>query len=269
MTSAKKSLARLVLRCPQGFGPGYSPITRRRERVAGTGIDFGILRLPPGKAHTLSPGLETAALLLSGEVKFAVGGLEHRASRASYFDQTPVAMHVCSRDSMLVHAASDAELAVFRVENTAQFATELFDEKSMIETEDRGAGLLEGTAQRTVRTLFDRRNRPEAQLELGEVVNRPGRWSSYPPHHHPQPEIYHYRFAPTQGYGHCELGEQVVKVRNFDTVKILDNNDHPQVAAPGYRMFYIWAIRHLPHNPYTVPEFTAEHAWTLAPGAPR
>jgi hypothetical protein len=32
-------------------------------------------------------------------------------------------------------------------------------------------------------------------------------------------------------------------------------------------MYYSWVIRHLPDNPYTVPEFTAEHRWTMEPGA--
>jgi 5-deoxy-glucuronate isomerase len=29
-------------------------------------------------------------------------------------------------------------------------------------------------------------------------------------------------------------------------------------------MYYSWVIRHLPGNPYVVPEFTAEHAWTMS-----
>jgi 5-deoxy-glucuronate isomerase len=98
---------------------------------------------------------------------------------------------------------------------------------------------------------------------LGEVITFQGGWSSYPPHHHPQPEIYHYRFTEPQGYGHAELGETVLKVRNYDTVKILDLNDHSQCAAPGYGMYYAWVIRHLPNDRYSVPEFTPEHKWIM------
>ena len=98
---------------------------------------------------------------------------------------------------------------------------------------------------------------------LGEVVNLPGDWSSYPPHHHAQPEIYHYRFTAPQGYGHAELGDEVFKIRQYDTLKIPAGLDHAQCAAPGYGMYYSWVIRHLPGRPYTAPEFTAEHAWTL------
>ena len=90
---------------------------------------------------------------------------------------------------------------------------------------------------------------------------------SRPPHHHAQPEIYHYRFTEPQGYGHGELGDHVFKVRQFDTLKILDQNDHSQTSAPGYGMYYIWVIRHLPGDPYTVPRFTPEHRWTMEKGA--
>jgi 5-deoxy-glucuronate isomerase len=138
----------------------------------------------------------------------------------------------------------------------------------MAENEHRGRGLLDDTAYRLVRTIFDCRNRPEAVLVLGEVVSFPGRWSSYPPHHHPQPEIYHYRFTEPQGYGHAELGDEVLKIRHGDTLKILDRKDHAQVAAPGYGMYYVWVIRHLPGEPYQTPEFTEEHRWLLQADAP-
>ena len=134
--------------------------------------------------------------------------------------------------------------------------------------EPRGRGQVGGRALRYVRTIFDRTNSPpEVELVLGEVVTFPGGWSSYPPHHHPQHEIYHYRFTEPQGYGHAELGEEVVKVKQYDTIKIPAGLDHAQCAAPGYGMYYSWVIRHLPDKPYTVPEFTAEHAWTMQPDA--
>ena len=134
--------------------------------------------------------------------------------------------------------------------------------------ERRGEGQVGGRCLRLVRTIFDGRNSPpEVRLVLGEVVTLPGGWSSYPPHHHPQPEIYHYRFTHPQGFGHAEHGDEVVKVRQYDTIKIMAGKDHAQVAAPGYGMYYAWVIRHLPGKPYTVPEFTPEHAWTMAPGA--
>jgi 5-deoxy-glucuronate isomerase len=119
------------------------------------------------------------------------------------------------------------------------------------------------TCLRNVRLIFDRATRPESNLVVGEVINYPGRWSSYPPHHHDQPEIYHYRFTHPDGYGHAEIGEDVTKVRAHDTIFIPPGLDHAQVSAPGYGMYYLWMIRHLPGNPYSGFTFAEEHKWAL------
>ena len=244
-----------------GFGHGYTAITRLGEEDADTGITFGVVRLRAGERFEAPPGLETALLLLDGPVAFHAGGEDLPAERGSIFDQEPLALHTDASTVAAVSARGDCELACFQVENEAGFPARLFDGETMMESERRGQGQLDDTAYRIVRAIFDGRNRPEANLVLGEVINFPGRWSSYPPHHHPQPELYHYRFTEPQGYGHAEMGESVYRVRQHDTLKILDGGDHSQVAAPGYGMYYIWAIRHLPALPYTAPEFTEEHAW--------
>ena len=86
-------------------------------------------------------------------------------------------------------------------------------------------GQVGGACLRLVRTIFDRTNAdPNAELVLGEVITLPGRWSSYPPHHHPQPEIYHYRFTHPQGYGHAELGEDVLLVPTYTPLRTDETN---------------------------------------------
>jgi len=256
-----------LLRQPTGFGPGLRWITRAGESDGDTGMDFGILRLSAASATELPGDLEMAVLLLAGDVRLAWSGGERSASRASLFDQEPLAVHLPAGLSLQIESTTGCELAVVRTANDREFAPRTFDGRSMLASEHRGRGTLDETSYRIVRTLFDDRNRPEANLVLGEVVNFPGRWSSYPPHHHPQPEIYHYRFDRPQGYGHGELGDAVYKIRHGDTLKILDAVDHAQVAAPGYALYYLWAIRHLPGARYSVPEFTEEHRWTLEPEA--
>jgi 5-deoxy-glucuronate isomerase len=151
---------------------------------------------------------------------------------------------------------------VVRTANRARLGVRVYSQDEF-HAEDRGAGLAQGACRRLVRTLFDHASRPDSNLVVGEVVNFPGRWSTYPPHHHPQPEIYHYRFTLPQGYGHSEIGENVYKVRSGDTVKIPGGLDHAQVSAPGYGMYYLWAIRHLPGRPYLGFTFTPEHRWLL------
>lgn len=250
-----------------GFPPGFTAVTTYDEPDP-TGIAFGVLRLARGETWERVLEEETAFLLMSGDVTMRAGRLSGRFERASLFDESPSCLHAARGAAVAFEAHEDTELTVYATRNARTFAARLFKPADTAD-ERRGAGQVGGRCLRLVRTIFDTRNSPpEAELVLGEVVTLPGGWSSYPPHHHPQPEIYHYRFTHAQGYGHAELGERVVKVRANDTIKIPAGNDHAQCTAPGYGMYYAWVIRHLPNAPYTVPEFTEEHRWTMQPDAP-
>lgn len=252
----------LLIKHNGNYDWGYSAITHRGEQVDDTGIDFGILKLKAGECWQVDEFVETAVLLLSGKTCFNFKTHCAIAERESLFDQSPTALHVPANCPATVKAITDVECAIHSVDNDRWFEPMVFDRSNMLENDHRGMGLLNDTAYRIVRTLFDVRNRPDANLVLGEVITFPGRWSSYPPHHHAQPEIYHYRFTELQGYGHGECGDEVLKIHHGDTLKILYDNDHGQCAAPGYGMYYLWVIRHLPNNPYTVPQFRQQHDWT-------
>lgn len=246
-----------------GFAPGTTHVTAIDEPDDPTGIEFSVLRLAAGET-VIRPALsETAYLLMHGMATLTLGNKTAEVARQSLFDQGPSCAHLPAGAQLQIAARSVCELTVYRTANTRPFAPRLFAPADTAD-EQRGKGQVGGTCLRLVRTIFDRANSDRnAELVLGEVITLPGRWSSYPPHHHPQPEIYHYRFDHPQGFGHAEHGEQVFRVRNNDTIKILAGNDHAQCAAPGYAMYYAWVIRHLPDNPYTVPEFTPEHRWTM------
>ncbi len=247
--------------------PGYTSITRIGEPGYDTGISFGILRLAPGERIERVFERETAVLLMDGTIAGSLGEVRFETSRASLFDETPVALHASRGAPLRLSAVSAVELALFEAEAESDgvFEPLVFDRSTMAELEQRGKGMLDDASYRLVRTIFDLRNRPQAALVLGEVVTLPGRWSSYPPHHHPQPEIYHYRFDRASGFGFSQLGGGVVRIGHGDTLKIPPGADHAQVAAPGYPMYYLWVIRHLPHNPYRRPEFTESHRWLMDP----
>lgn len=250
-----------------GFGPGFTAITRQDAPDNASQIGMGVLRLAAGERHETKPDCETAWLLMSGKVSGRAGTETFSFARNSLFDESASCVHVCAGTSVVFEAESAVELTVYTCANARSFAPRIF-RPEQVPNERRGRGQVGNRALRYVRTIFDRTNSPpEVELVLGEVVTFPGGWSSYPPHHHPQHEIYHYRFTEPQGYGHAELGDEVVKVRQYDTVKIPAGLDHAQCAAPGYGMYYSWVIRHLEGKPYTVPEFTAEHTWTMKPDA--
>ena len=252
-----------------GFPAGHTRITAEsipgKPRVTNPLMDFGIVRLAPNAPFTETPRKESAWILLHGAAEIAFPGRRARVRRKSIFDEAPTALHVGPGTPVMIRAlTAGAEFAVVRTSNARTFAPKLFL-PSDITPEYRGAGLVQNACLRNVRLVFDRAARPESNLVVGEVVNYPGRWSSYPPHHHDQPEIYHYRFTHPDGYGHAELGDDVLKVRGHDTLVIPPGRDHAQVSAPGYGMYYLWMIRHLPGNPYTGFTFAKEHQWTLNP----
>lgn len=247
------------------FQYGYNPITEMDETEDNTLMDFGIFRLAAGQTEQiLDTGKESAILLIHGEVTLGWADQERTVRRLSCFDENPWVLHVPKNVAVRIQGvADDSEISITKTTHETMFEPKLYTQAEC-QAEERGKGTLKETSTRIVRTVFDYTNAPYSNLVVGEVIDFPGKWSSYPPHHHPQPEIYFYKFYPEQGYGFSELGEDVVKLRNNDTVKILDDVTHPQTTAPGYAMYYSWVIRHIAGNPYKSPEypvFNPEHLW--------
>ena len=99
---------------------------------------------------------------------------------------------------------------------------------------------------------------PAQRLLVGETFNAAGQWSSFPPHKHDggdgEPaleEVYYYRFDRPDGFGFQGLyehadperdgSERAVFLRHGAVVGI-PRGYHPVCAAPGYRLYYLWAL---------------------------
>jgi 5-deoxy-glucuronate isomerase len=257
------------LKHPGPFARGYEPIVDRRGANADMLMDFGILTLGPGEDWDSGSSDEKALLLVAGEVEFSWPGGRARARRSSLLDETPSALHLPDGAEAGLKAGSrGAQLALIRTDNAAGFEPRFFEPREC-RSEERGKGTMSETSTRLVRAVFDDSNAPRSNLVLGEVVGSPGKWSSYPPHHHPQPEIYHYRFLPENGFGFTTLGEDAYLLKDRDTVLIREGQVHPHVTAPGYAIWYIWVIRHLEGSRYRPPYpiFVEEHSWVMSPEA--
>jgi len=251
------------------FKKGYFPITTEGPQDANqgidTGIDFGIYNFNEGEVFDKADTKETVWVLMNGSVDIQFGNTSESIKRESIFDEPPTAIHLPANENLKMTIRShDAEFALAKCENSKSFSPKLFKPEDLT-PEYRGEGLVQGACLRNVRLIFDLNHRSDSNLVIGEVINYPGKWSSYPPHHHDQPEIYHYRFTKDQGYGHAELGEHVLKVKHGNTLKIPGGLDHSQVSAPGYGMYYLWIVRHLDGNPYKGFTYSPEHEWTLSP----
>lgn len=227
-------------------------------------LDFGILKLEPGSQETFQAGRERAWLLIEGTVTFRWHDRVETVTRNSCFDEAPYALHVAKDCVVTLKTDHGCEIGVQQVDNNLVFASKLYTPND-IRTDVFGSGTLDETSIRSVRTVFDGEINPRSNMVLGEVINHPGKWSSYPPHDHPQPEIYHYRFLPSQGFGVSILEDKAHVVKNGDTSLIHPNKTHSQGAAPGYAMYYIWMIPHLPNDRWlpSTRYYRDEHTWLL------
>ncbi|HHL3491698.1 TPA: 5-dehydro-2-deoxygluconokinase [Legionella pneumophila] len=257
---SKKQQTQLFIKNPFGFGDGLNSIIKMQDSP--TAMSFSSLKLNKGQSHQFNLSYEFAALLMTGKVVFKYGSHSQEVERTDYFSQSPYVLH-CSKDEVSsVIALTDCEILLIETENEKLFSPILFDASNMLELDNRGEGILENTSYRLVRTVFDKRNRPDSNLVVGEIITFQGRWSSYPSHYHEQPEIYHYRFSEPQGYAFGENGKEVMRIEHYDTYQIANGQEHAHCTAPGYALYTLWFIRHLNNNAYTTPIFIKDHEWT-------
>jgi 5-deoxy-glucuronate isomerase len=251
------------------FRYGYTPIAESGGRNASMLLDFGILRLKAGDELRDGEAKERAFLLMSGTVELAWSGQRRTVSRRSLLNEDPWVLHVPAGVEVNIRASgADAEIAVEKSAGPHRIEARLYG-PGECRSQEFGKGTMQDTSTRIVRTVFDAGNEPGSAMVMGEVVNFPGKWSSYPPHNHPQPEIYHFRFFPEHGFGYSEQGDEVYKVRHRDTALIPPDVTHPQTAAPGYAMYYLWMIPHLENERFGPDSrrFLKEHEWLLDPAA--
>jgi 5-deoxy-glucuronate isomerase len=227
-------------------------------------MDITIYRMKEGE--TLEFGekdKETAILLLEGAVEYQWLSRTERAERSDVFTQSPFCLHVCKDTKVKVTAIKQCEILVQATTNGNSFDAHYYTPEAC-KIELMGETQWEGTAKREVLTVFDYKNAPYSNMVMGEVITKAGRWSSYIPHSHPQPEVYYYKFDRPQGFGAAFIGENVYKVADGSAASIPGGLTHPQTAAPGYNMYYCWMIRHLNNNPWTTRDNDPQHEWLLS-----
>lgn len=225
-------------------------------------MDVRVQKLAAGqKIQILEQEKETAVMLLAGKVVFVFEGRLENAGRRSVFRDKPYCLHCCRGKEISVTAVEDSRVLIQQTKNSGTFDT-VFYTPEMCTLQEFGKEQWEGAAHRQVLTVFDYENAPYSNMVMGEVFHKPGCWSSYPPHYHPQPELYYYEFDKPQGFGVGFDGEQCFKVGDQGCLAITPMHPHQQAAAPGYRMYYVWLIRHLEGDPWRKTRIVdPEHEW--------
>lgn len=203
---------------------------------------------------------EMAILLVLGDVTYTWNDRRETGHRESFIAEGPCCLHVPRGISVTVHANMDSEVLVQSTINDREFAP-VFYRPEDCRDDIFGLDVFDNKMKRTVRTVFDYQNAPYSNMVSGEVINHQGGWSSYTPHHHPQPEVYYYRYERPEGFGACFLGDDVYKIQDGSCACIPGGITHPQVTAPAFAMYYCWMIRHLDGNPWQDRIVDPRYTW--------
>ena len=199
-------------------------------------------------------------MLISGEVEFAWQAQKVVAGRSSCFAEGPGAC-MSRQIFRLNHCIQyDSEIAVYKTINERAFAPGLTPEDCKVEM--LGAGTMNEMVTRAVRTIFNKANREEAKSSAGgdhqlsrEVVELSSTSSSS------NPKSIFTSSISKMGLGMPDWGQSIQGNEQRYPVSYYRTVGHPQVAAPGYAMYYAWAIRHLDNQPFLNPTFFNEYLW--------
>ena len=243
------------------FDNGVKVLSRAGDRENDMMMNITVYRMAAGHQRTFCLEREEMALLLVlGDVTYLWNDRQETGHRESFIEEGPYCLHVPKGVSVTVRANADSEVLVQSTENLGQFPP-VFYRPEDCRDDIFGLDVFDNKMKRTVRTVFDYKNAPYSNMVNGEVINHQGGWSSYTPHHHPQPEVYYYRYERSEGFGACFLGDDVYKIKDGSCACIPGGVTHPQVTAPAFPMYYCWMIRHLEGNPWTDRIVDPRYTW--------
>lgn len=213
-------------------------------------MDISVFRLEKGRKKVFcDENKECVVLLIDGEIRIKTDGIDETAVRHGLFDDLPTTVHVCKGTTLEIEGLTDCRFMYQATTNERTFPAKIYRKEDVIRTVS-GEGLWENTSVRDVNTIFDYDNAPYSNLVIGEVLARQGRWWSYVPHSHPQPEVYYYEFDRPEGFGACFIGEEAHTVKSGSVGMFTGGKTHVQVTAPGFPMYNVWMIRHLDGDPW-------------------
>lgn len=243
------------------YEDGVKILSRAGDAENDMMMNIRVCRMESGAEQRIfSETEETAILLVLGDVTWRWNGRAETGHRESFIEEGPCCLHVPKGVAVTVTANAPSEVLVQQTENPREFSP-VFYRPQDCRDDIFGLDVFDNKMKRTVRTVFDYKNAPYSNMVNGEVINHQGGWSSYTPHHHPQPEVYYYRYERSEGFGACFLGDDVYKIKDGSCACIPGGVTHPQVTAPAFPMYYCWMIRHLEGDPWTDRIVDPRYTW--------
>ncbi|WP_300692964.1 5-deoxy-glucuronate isomerase, partial [uncultured Oscillibacter sp.] len=163
---------------------GYNPYIDMSADDMGTQMDVGLLVMEPGDAFTFEEAeKEIAVLLFAGTVTYQWAGKTVEAKRPDCFHHEAYCLLAGRGEKIVLTAKAHSELYIQKTLNEKPFEAVMYTPDT-VQTQHAGCnGELLGCMEREIKTFFDHDNAPFSNMVLGEVLNHPGKWSSYPPHH--------------------------------------------------------------------------------------
>jgi|YNPBryunderm2012_1023409.scaffolds.fasta_scaffold06529_2 5-deoxy-glucuronate isomerase len=226
-----------------------------------------VLRLKAGEKVSLGEEeREIGCLLSTGRIE--VDGKHILGPRNEIFNSKPWGLYIPPGKKVEISAIDNSELVFATVKSEPNSAEVAVIYPSEIERRVVGTH----NWRRYVTQVIDRRVGAR-HIIMGETVNPPGNWSSYPPHKHDKhnppyewkmEEVYLYRLNPPTGFGfqrmYTEEGDmdEVYTVTD-NTALPITRGYHPVVSAPGYSLYYLWVLAG--EDPVNIPRDDAKHTW--------
>jgi len=231
---------------------GYTPLIRRGKRGM-EHLELGILEMSSFQNFRARTGEDEVLLvILGGMIHWEAKGhkWEFLGRRKNVFDGKAMAAYVPRGTSFKLTSIGDSQIALCKAKSKEDGEPYIIASEEVKVSQQGEPGF-----QREVHNILPP-ERPASRLIAGETFNAPGQWSSYPPHKHDQErppveskmeEIYLYKLDPPQGFGlqriySPEDGLDEALVVRDNLVVGLPAGYHPVVAAPGYRLYYLWLL---------------------------
>jgi 5-deoxy-glucuronate isomerase len=239
-------------------------------------ISLALADLSPGESLALESDGETAAVVLSGVVEASTGdgaSLGRAGGRASVFEAPGDAVYAPAGTALRLQATSEGPVQLAITSAAAEPSPDAPPARIIRPEDQRIAEVGEDNWSRTVRTILGPEHTAQ-RLLLGETLNPPGNWSSYPPHRHDRhnppeevdlEEVYLFKVDPPEGFGiqiryelDGEREEEAFLVRN-DDIAVIRRGFHPVAAPSGYTLYYLWVMAG--DGRVMKPYLDPAHAW--------
>ncbi len=184
---------------------------------------------------------ETGLIVVGGSAELRVN--EEKISLGTYD-----AIYIPRNSQVSISSAAGCDIAEFAAEVDNDYPLQVVRYADL--KQDKTLHFVTGSdaTRRELNIMFGK-NVKAGRIMAGLTLSEPGNWTSWPPHEHAvlAEELYVYTHMPPPAFGlqlvytNTHEPELVTIVRDGDAV-LMPRGYHPNVAAPGHRIGFLWAM---------------------------